>query len=78
MAEVTGPLSHEERGRLGAVRRWGPGPRTVRLDSLDSAERNAVLTLVRLFGHKETAPSVSETSPGAVEIGGTINAADPS
>jgi len=31
----------------------GPYARVVRLDSLDSNERNAVLTLVRLFGTKE-------------------------
>ena len=42
-------------GQIGARNRWGPYARVVRLDSLDSNERNAVLTLVRLFGTKKTA-----------------------
>ena len=35
-----------EAGRRGAVRRWGPEPRVVRLDDLTSPQRRLVLALV--------------------------------
>lgn len=55
------PLSHRERGRLGAVRRWGDGPpRIVRLDELEAPYRRMVVALVDA-ARKEAAP-VSETS----------------
>jgi hypothetical protein len=39
------PLTHGERGRIGAQKRWGP-PRIVRLDELTAEQRRLVLALV--------------------------------
>jgi hypothetical protein len=38
--------SRVTRGRLGAVARWGPEPRVVRLDELGPAQRRLVLALI--------------------------------
>jgi hypothetical protein len=35
-----------EAGRRGALRRWGPGPRAVRLDEFDADERTAILAAI--------------------------------
>jgi hypothetical protein len=52
------PLSHSERGQIGARRRWGP-PRIVRLDELDADTARLIRALL---AQKEAAPVVSETS----------------
>ena len=62
-----------ESGRAGARRRWGP-VRTVRLDDLNPDERNAVVTLVRLFGAKKEPASLSETCEAGSATGGTSDA----
>jgi hypothetical protein len=63
-----------ESGRVGARRRWGP-TRVVRLDDLNPDERNAVVTLVRLFGAKREPASLSETCEAGSATGGTTDAA---
>jgi hypothetical protein len=66
--------SRVHRGHLGAAARWG-GPRLVRLDDLNPDERNAVVTLVRLFGAKREPASLSETCEVGSATGGTTDAA---
>lgn len=39
-------LTKAEAGRIGAQRRWGDTPRSVRLDSLDPRVRAAVIALI--------------------------------
>ena len=58
-------------GLVGAAVRWaGHDSKTVRLDDLTTDQRRLVLALVAAAREtKETAPSVSETSPGAVKGG---------
>lgn len=56
--QVREPLSHAERGRMGARARWRDHrPRTLRLDKLDPLTRRAVEALVAAA---ESAPA-SET-----------------
>jgi len=43
---MTQPLTHAERGRLGARKRWGE-PRVIRLDNLTQEQRRTVAALVR-------------------------------
>ena len=50
------PLTHAERGRIGMRSRWDadaarrglpPGPRIVRLDSLDPVTREVIVSILR-------------------------------
>jgi len=46
-ARTREPMSHQERGHIGARKRWdGHTPRTVKLDSLTGEQRRLVLALV--------------------------------
>jgi hypothetical protein len=46
------PLSHQERGMLGARARWGDeGPRTVRLDELDPDTARLIRALLAQAPH---------------------------
>ena len=47
MAEVKTPTSPQDRGRMGAAKRWGPDGRVVRLDSLDPVTREIVVSILR-------------------------------
>src|SRR2546428_642252 len=40
------PLTHRERGRLGALKRWGPHGIIVRLDRLDPDTRHLIEALL--------------------------------
>jgi hypothetical protein len=53
------PLSHRERGRLGAARRWADHPGPVRIDDLTPEQRRLVLALIdaaRAEGTKKADP----------------------
>lgn len=70
---VRDPLSRSERGRRGAVSRWGP-PRVVRLDDFDPEERLAIIAAVDArraakAAHQKAGP-VSETTEAGQEARG--------
>jgi hypothetical protein len=56
-------------GTIGARTRWGPQPRSVRLDELTTDQRRLVLALIAAA--KETAPANDQ--PGAVTTEGHGN-----
>jgi hypothetical protein len=60
LALPTSRLTHAERGRLGAQRRWGETPRVVRLDELSPEGRRLVLALVDAA--KKAAPLANGTA----------------
>ena len=63
--QVREPMPHTERGRLGALKKWG-GRRIVRLDQLDPRVREAVLALIRADEQaNEKASAVTESPADA-------------
>jgi len=65
---MSGKLTKAEGGRLGALRRWGPVPRSVRLDTLDPRIAAAVVALVRADENSRTTKAPAPLKADAQEV----------
>ena len=54
-------------GTIGAIKRWGPDGRVVRLDSLDSVTREIVVSILRARKNATEAQAAAAAPPPRAE-----------
>ena len=63
------PLTHQERGHLGAVKRWADHPGPIRINDLTVDQRRVVLALIaaQRAANEKAAAVIAEPEAAGVE-----------